>query len=893
MKNFLKTFLISTMMMVGTLFSIETYATHTAGMDIFYRWVSDSTYKFTIIFYRNCEGPTAGAPDPTVTLTARSNSISSTSTAILTRLPTFGAGVPALQPSNMYNCTQSTNLCYEEYYYRGNWTSRGRADDWVFSAAVCCRPGGANRPQNVVNPGGVQQWIECGLNNKDFPEDINKNWSPVWHNRRPNHPGYLTDTIINYLFRTLCEGNYYTLDMKTREYQGDSLSYEMSIPQGAGGVNIPYAAPWSFLNPMPITPAYPIGNLNINPITGIIPVIPGSPTANGIYVLGLKCTEWRNDTIISGSTFRIVKKEIGWVKRDMTIWIDPPNTCRKDSIHPADVTITDGCGDTNITVTFHTGITNDPNSLVRCNTISEDGSEFRVLDYTNYVAPYDSTIRSIGVHKATWVCRSGVTDKIILHLAEGLNCQDYTIMLKTGTDLDVLESECGFLEPEWSTGIITMNCPVDVNIDTNNILGICLPAKFPKIFASSSDTTLQWFWVVNGDTSIKNGNYHDVPYIWTDTSGIYKVTVIDEYNCVGSDQIEVFYDTDTSFFFNLDPYCDKYGQKDGMPTVIVAPFPQGNNGKWEWTSSLGTLGFGDTLQSPNLVEGLEYTLIYTKNPITNGVAGCVSSYTFIYDREHFPPQDPLWVNMSDNQQLCMTDDDSVIITTWENGIRNKYSPMHLQWYHDSSTIPGTGYSKTVSEIGLYRLKVTDSLGCWGEDTTRITDDYRLNGPFVPCGINGDQGEFTIIWSDESNNLIVSNLVSYDNGLTWIPASNGNSHLVNNIVGQKFIWVRGLVDTKCQYTEMSISEECPDKVYPPNVITPNGDGLNDVFDIKGLELFDNSKVTIYDRWGNIVYENSNYKNDWDGGNQPEGTYYYILDVDDPQETIHKGVITLLR
>ena len=98
-----------------------------------------------------------------------------------------------------------------------------------------------------------------------------------------------------------------------------------------------------------------------------------------------------------------------------------------------------------IDVFFSNGVTGDPNSLVRCNSISPDGSEFRILDSTNYIAPFDSTVRSIGVHKATWTCQAGLTEKVTLHLAEPLNCQDYTLMLKKGSDLDVLESECGFL----------------------------------------------------------------------------------------------------------------------------------------------------------------------------------------------------------------------------------------------------------------------------------------------------------------------------------------------------------------------------------------------------------------------------------------------------------------
>jgi gliding motility-associated-like protein len=61
---------------------------------------------------------------------------------------------------------------------------------------------------------------------------------------------------------------------------------------------------------------------------------------------------------------------------------------------------------------------------------------------------------------------------------------------------------------------------------------------------------------------------------------------------------------------------------------------------------------------------------------------------------------------------------------------------------------------------------------------------------------------------------------------------------------------------------------------PNVITPNSDGINDTFVIvNGNEIPNN--LIVFNRWGKKVFEQSNYQNDWDGGNLTEGTYYYIF------------------
>lgn len=66
-----------------------------------------------------------------------------------------------------------------------------------------------------------------------------------------------------------------------------------------------------------------------------------------------------------------------------------------------------------------------------------------------------------------------------------------------------------------------------------------------------------------------------------------------------------------------------------------------------------------------------------------------------------------------------------------------------------------------------------------------------------------------------------------------------------------------------------------EITVPNVFTPNGDGVNDVFYVEGLEFVENCELKVYNRWGRIVYESNNYLNNWDGGNVAEGTYYFVL------------------
>ena len=80
---------------------------------------------------------------------------------------------------------------------------------------------------------------------------------------------------------------------------------------------------------------------------------------------------------------------------------------------------------------------------------------------------------------------------------------------------------------------------------------------------------------------------------------------------------------------------------------------------------------------------------------------------------------------------------------------------------------------------------------------------------------------------------------------------------------------------------------------PNVFTPNGDGKNDYLVIENLEYYPDNKIVIFNRWGNKIFEKEGYKNDWDGDGHSDGTYFYILELNDFAERIFKGTITVFK
>lgn len=88
------------------------------------------------------------------------------------------------------------------------------------------------------------------------------------------------------------------------------------------------------------------------------------------------------------------------------------------------------------------------------------------------------------------------------------------------------------------------------------------------------------------------------------------------------------------------------------------------------------------------------------------------------------------------------------------------------------------------------------------------------------------------------------------------------------------------------------------VFPINILTPNGDGVNDVWVVKDIEKFPDNEVTVFDRSGRTVFQTKNYQNDWagylSGRLLAEGTYYYVIKLKrNAKFEIIKGFITILN
>jgi len=207
----------------------------------------------------------------------------------------------------------------------------------------------------------------------------------------------------------------------------------------------------------------------------------------------------------------------------------------------------------------------------------------------------------------------------------------------------------------------------------------------------------------------------------------------------------------------------------------------------------------------------------------------------------------------------------------------------------------------VSGLGMYYLQVTDSLGCTSRDSVNVglyiqaindTASTRVNESVIINVVRNDIPQKSI--DPSSISIVTPPLhgiadISADSLIIYQPEES--------YVGQdEFVYAICDYFKQCDQAKVLVLvNDMP--FFIPEAFSPNGDGINDKFEIKGLRKYKNVEIEIFNRWGNIVYQSKNYGDGvgqdgfWDGkvtsgvrigsGPVPTGTYFYILKLDGKQ------------
>jgi gliding motility-associated-like protein len=212
---------------------------------------------------------------------------------------------------------------------------------------------------------------------------------------------------------------------------------------------------------------------------------------------------------------------------------------------------------------------------------------------------------------------------------------------------------------------------------------------------------------------------------------------------------------------------------------------------------------------------------------------------------------------------------------------------------------------TISGAGVYSVQVTDGNGCISvpsDAVTVIVDTEICNAaPLIsPPTIIVQAGEVITIdlasyLSDADNNLDLSTLkiiASPTSGATAVLGADLTLSL--SYAGLSFLGTDNMMlevcdlQGSCTQAQLSI-EVLSEGIVVYNGLSPNGDGLNDFFHIHDIDLLEetrNNHVTIFNRWGDQVFDVGNYNNTThvfkgvtNGGHElPSGTYFYKVTFD---------------
>ena len=187
--------------------------------------------------------------------------------------------------------------------------------------------------------------------------------------------------------------------------------------------------------------------------------------------------------------------------------------------------------------------------------------------------------------------------------------------------------------------------------------------------------------------------------------------------------------------------------------------------------------------------------------------------------------------------------DSVVVL---NLIINPAKTTNLAAVVCDDVLPYSFGSRSLAQTGLYVDTLTTVLGC---DSIVILD------------------------------LTVN--PTYDDVLT-INLTNETFKLGDEVLSQTGNYTQSFSTQRGCDSTVTVNLDVTDDLFVPNIITPNGDGKNDIFEIKDLSFFSPVQVKVYNRWGTLVYETTDYQNDWNGSGLAAGTYFIWLRTNRGQE-----------
>jgi gliding motility-associated-like protein len=193
------------------------------------------------------------------------------------------------------------------------------------------------------------------------------------------------------------------------------------------------------------------------------------------------------------------------------------------------------------------------------------------------------------------------------------------------------------------------------------------------------------------------------------------------------------------------------------------------------------------------------------------------------------------------------------------------------------------------------VTVSNTNSCGTATATIIVTVTNLNASLSANPISGT----TPLTVDFTNNSIGATTYLWDFGNGTSANTQTVSSQTYNVVGSYVVYLLVTSGSCLDLDSLTINVlNQAGTIVIPNVFTPNGDSINDVFRVNGFNIID-FNCTIFDRWGLQMFAWEGIKNGWDGKTNdkdvPDGTYFYIINAKDIDgaEIKKQGTVTLFK
>ena len=395
-----------------------------------------------------------------------------------------------------------------------------------------------------------------------------------------------------------------------------------------------------------------------------------------------------------------------------------------------------------------------------------------------------------------------------------------------------------------------------------------------------------------------NGVYF---YLWdanannqiTDTAssliaGTYLVTITDQNGCSLDSSVTVSQPdsliVDTLSVVN--PYCSS--SNDGSITLNINGGTQPISSNW--TNILGTYSSTD--------QDIDSLFVGSYIINVSDYNGCNSTDTIT-----LTPNVEIIVNAGNDTLVCFGDSLTLFgastgttnpTLSWD--IFNPITSTDSTISTGSSQVNISSFTQDSAQIYSFIYTVEEQ-SCTVKDSVLVT---VVSLPIVDAGL-----DVTLGYNDPhilGGNPTGPSGASY----SWTPITNftfeSDSILENPGIDvlSSVTYTVFVTDTNgCISSDQVVVSLIPNIIVPSG-FSPNGDGINDTWEIQNLEAFENTTVRVYNRWGTLVYDYDESNENWTGGGSsnemiPVGTYYFIIEFDnyDGERGNITGPITIIR